>query len=286
MKQTIDVEKLLAWAWREELPKAGAARSWQGGGIQRAFKAVEKFGQYLTLIDCEGENRFGVVSDLMAMEEPHADAIRVYEAVRGLDDFELVMPDAWDPLGDLDDIEPERPMLIRHALDRVAPMDARGVRRVSCAGALIVKHAILGGAPDWEAEQPERRFVAGPNGRPLWFRRITVETTAGPMESEVDGWNATAKRPMAGAYRKTILDPDPREAACGRAEYEIWHAALGMITEALAGALEQFEVVASSRVARPWEGPATLAPRLLPNLAAAAAVPSLPRGEGRKRAVA
>lgn len=273
MKKRIGIEALLAWTYRDELPKAGAARALAGVGIRRAYSAIEAYGEYLSLIDCAGENRFGVVADLMAMAEPDIDAVRVYEAVQGLNDLTIVLPDDWNPLGDLVGIEPELPGLTARALRHISVLDANGVRVMKGGpSALIVKHAILGGCPAWEADQPERRFELGANSRPRWFRRILVETSAGPIESEVDGWDAKGKRPMAGAYRKTFLDPDPIEAVLGRAEYEVWHSALGWLGETLAGTLDGFDVVATERAARPWEEAPELAPRVLPNLRMAPAV--------------
>lgn len=267
MKKRIGIEALLAWTYRDELPKAGAARALTGVGIKRAYSAVEAYGEYLSLIDCAGENRFGVVADLMAMAEPAMDAVRVYFAVRDLDELTIALPEGWDPLSDLEGIEPERPALIARALNQLTMIDADGARVMKGAPSTLVrKHAILGGCPVWEADQPERRLERGVNGRTRWFRRIIVETSAGPMESEVDGWDPKAKRPAADAYPKTYLDPDPADAVLGRAEYEVWHSALGLLAEQLAGQLDGFDVEPSARPARPWEEAPTLAPRILPSL--------------------
>lgn len=267
MKKPIEIEKLLAWTYREELPKAGAARALTGIGFGRAHRAVERFGEYLTLIDCQDINRFGVVSDLMAMEEPDADAITVFEAVTALDEIEVELPDGWNPLGDMDGIDAELPGLLARALDRVTVVDSAGARRLKVGpGALVTRHAIMGDEPAWQADQPERKIVIGPKGAPAWFRRILVETSAGPMDQEVDGYDQKGKRPFAGAYRKTFLEPDPLPAAQARAEYEVWHSALEYLAAVLDGELERFDVLSSSRPARPWEVPAAAVPRVLPNL--------------------
>lgn len=275
MKKPIEIEKLLAWTYREELPKAGAARALTGIGFGRAHRAVEAFGEYLTLIDCDGINRFGVVSDLMAMEEPHADAIAVFEAVAALDGIDVELPADWNPLGDLEGIEAELPTLLARALDKVTVLDTSGARWMKVGpAALVMKHAIMGDSPCWEADQPERKLVLGAKGAPAWFRTITVETSAGPVEQEVDGYDPKGKRPFAGAFRKTWLDPDPLPAALGRAEYEVWHSALAYLVAELEGRLESFDVMPCPRAERPWEGPRAPAPKVLPNLRAVPPVAS------------
>lgn len=285
MKKLIEIEKLLSWTFREELPKAGAARALTGFGFGRAHRAVEKFGEYLTLIDCDGINRFGVVSDLMAMEEPHADAIAVFEAVSALDEIEVELPADWNPLGDMEGIDAELPGLLARALDKVTVLDAAGARRMKVGpGALVMKHAIMGDAPCWEADQPERKLVLGAKGAPAWFRTITVETSGGPVAQEVDGYDPRGKRPFAGAYRKTWLDPDPLPAALGRALYEVWHSALAFLVEELDGRLETVDVLHSPRAERPWEGPRRPPPRVLPNLRASEPARALRMAGSVKRA--
>jgi len=278
-KKPIEIEKLLAWTFREELPKAGAARALTGIGFGRAHRAVEKFGEYLTLIDCDGINRFGVVSDLMAMEEPDPDAIAVFEAVTALDEIEVELPEGWNPLADMEGIEAELPALLARALDKVTVVDASGARRMKVGpGALVTRHAILGDAPCWQAEQPERKVVLNGRGAPAWFRSITVETSDGPMRQEVDGFDPKGRRPFAGAYRKTFLDPDPLPAALARAEYEVWHSALDYLAAVLDGTLERFDALPSQRPARPWEEAAMSEPRILPNLLALAPGAAWDRG--------
>jgi hypothetical protein len=288
MMKRIGIEALLRWAFCEELPKAGSGRSkLTGVGFGNAWRSILGFGDLLAVVDDEGRNRFGVIADPNAEGEPHPDAIAVHDAVRALDDMEIELPEGWDPLADLDDIDAERPGLIARALAHVSVIDAEGVRRMKgSVSAIVIRQAILGGTPVWEAEQPERRFVLGANGRPAWFRTITVETEAGPITSEVDGYDAKGKRPMAGAYRKTFLDPDPAEAALGRAEYEIWRFALDVLVERLAGLMDAHEATPSERAWRPWEEAPELAPRVLPSLTAAPACQPPIRPGRRKRLAA
>lgn len=267
MKKRIGIEALLAWTYRDELPKAGAARALTGVGIKRAYSAVEAYGEYLSLIDCAG--RTASAWWPTSWPWPSRPWMRCVSISRSAisTSLTIALPEGWDPLSDLEGIEPERPALIARALNQLTMIDADGARVMKGAPSTLVrKHAILGGCPVWEADQPERRLERGVNGRTRWFRRIIVETSAGPMESEVDGWDPKAKRPAADAYPKTYLDPDPADAVLGRAEYEVWHSALGLLAEQLAGQLDGFDVEPSARPARPWEEAPTLAPRILPSL--------------------
>lgn len=287
MAKRIGIEALLAWAFCDELPKAGAGRQMAGIGVGNAWRPMTEFGQLLTIVDSFGWNRFGVWADVTKEGSPHPDAIAVHGAVHELDAMEIDLPEGWDPLADMEGIDDERPALIARALGHISLIDASGARRMKGAvSALLIKHAVLGGCPVWEAEQPERRFVLGANGKPAWFRIVTVETSAGPMESEVDGYDAKAKRPMAGAYRKTFLDPDPTEAALGRAEYQVWRFALDLLVERLAGCLAEHEVEPSGRSLWPWEEAPETAPRVLPNLTQAMPWKNARRYAGRKRRVA
>lgn len=257
MKERIGIEKLLAWAYRDELPKAGAARALSGVGYRRAHRAVEEFALYLTLIDCDGENRFGLAPDLTAMEEPHPDAIRVYDAVRELEGVAFEAAAEWDPLSDLGLIGDAAPGLLAKALVRIAAGDAP---------LLVRRQAILGGAPHWEAEAPKVVITKGANGKKRWFRKIIVETENGPIESEVEGFDKASQRPMQGAYFKSHLEPDPTDAVLGRADYAVWRAALDLLAEALRGSLERWDVQPSERPALPWAEDGGREARILPAL--------------------
>ncbi|MEO1110559.1 MAG: hypothetical protein AAFX90_21860, partial [Pseudomonadota bacterium] len=69
MKKQIDIEKLLKWAYCEELPKGGA----HGGGAvsYSSWCAVAGLAELGTLID---DNSYGVVPDLTSSGEPDPDA--------------------------------------------------------------------------------------------------------------------------------------------------------------------------------------------------------------------
>jgi hypothetical protein len=266
----IDIEALLRWAYCEELPKA-VEREVGGGGPgapRRGWAKVESYVQLLTVIDV---NWFGVVPNLAAEGEPHDDAIAVYDAVCALDALELDVPDAaeWQPFDDLGDLGPEGVAAAGRAL---ASMIVPGVddkpRLKRAPRRLIEKHAILGGHPDWECEQPVRRYVRTPNGMDRWFMLTPVTQADGTVRDvEVDGFDGKARRPRADAYRKMELHPDPVEALICRGEYEVWRAALDVLVEDLAGVLTAHRLTPCTRAWRPWEdGARAHEPRILADL--------------------
>ncbi|VTZ52503.1 conserved hypothetical protein [Methylocella tundrae] len=288
-KKRVEIEALLRWAYREELPKEQA----RGGAIATGFRAgwggVSKFGDYLTIIDEAGLNQWGVVPIAGAESAPHPDAVAIAAAVAALDDLELGLPEDWSPFSDLGDMGVLGEAAVAATVDRLTVRDADGARRLRTPPSrLIFKFAIMGGCPVWQADKPEARLVRGANGRPKWFVRkmITTSVSDTPYEVEADGYSQTAKRPVAGAYQKRYLDPCPVDAGVARGEYEIWRFAMDVLTDDLRETLSEHEVLASPRVIRPWEGDIRL-PRVLPDLTWSCVVAAVKRrGRGRAQKTA
>ncbi|RFB80416.1 hypothetical protein [Methylovirgula sp. 4M-Z18] len=252
-KPVKDIETLLTWAYRQELPKV--PRSDGPSDMPCAWDRVDEWLEELSLAGPDN-NTYGVVPDFTAASLPHDDALLVHEAVLRLDELELALPGEWDPLGDLPDLGDHAHALRKDALNKISTIDRAGVRKLRQTPRLLVfRQAILGGAPDWEIEPPQVCFVQE-YGRDKWFVRqtMTMDGAFGPVEHEieVDGYDKKRKRPRLGAYRKTYLEPDPFFHVVARAEYEVWRAALDVLTEDLAGTLAHCEVQASGRSMQPW----------------------------------
>lgn len=283
--KTVDIERLVAWAWREELPKlAPASDGLSVLGFGRAWGGLERYGELLTVVDMP-TNRY-TVADPTATTAPHPDAIMIGDAVQSLDRLVLDVPPDWDPIDGLGDLTAaERGAAVQRAMARIAAPVPDGERRFRVSPwRLVERHAVLGGAPDWRAEVPERQVVRGANGKPRWFRSslvwagaldadgLPVPGLGGYVEVETEGRNARTHEPYPDAYRKTVLDPDPAEAVVARAEYEIWRSALDLLVEDLAGRLADHVATASARPYRPWlDGEAAAARVLWPVGAAAGA---------------
>jgi hypothetical protein len=270
-KKTVDIEALVRWAYRDELPKAAATPGRLAVGFKTGWGGVERYGELLAVIDePDVRNRFGLFPDRFADGEPHDDAVRVHDAVMALQSCEMAMPEGWNPIADMGDLGPEGPAAVARALAGLTLITEKGdaVLRRSVSR-LVIRHAILGGCPAWEGDVPARRLVTAQGGKVRWFRRVlvTVEGAFGPVceEVELDGFDPKRREPFPDAYTKTILDPDPEPVVQGRAEYELWRAALDILAEDLDGALDAHDVRPSARSARPWERPDPER-RILPSL--------------------
>lgn len=270
-KRVLQIEAALRWAYRDELPKQRPeARTKSAlGRLESSWLSMARVGELGTVIDFNG---FGVLHDPAAVGAPHPDALRIAEAVQGLDSIALDLAEDWRPFGDLGDLGEAGEAARIRAIDAVSLVVREGRQRVRQLKArpreLVQKYACLGGAPDWQAERPEIKFESNSaNGKPKWFRRklVTVEGAFGdvPREIEVDGFDAKARRPYPDAYRKTYLDPDPVEAAIWRAEYQVWVTALDVLAIDLEGVLETIEIRPSDRTLAPWEDPNRREPQIL-----------------------
>lgn len=258
--KTIGIEAFLRWVYREELPKAEAAGTGSmlisdmfGGG----WDAVSRQGELMTECVSDGRvNSYGVVP-LPAWygEPPHPDAHAAHRAINDLSKMDFDVPDGWAKLVGLGLSEDEADDAVRRAMPRIASAKAEGGWQLRFKPAeLIRRHAILGDAPCWQSDKPKARFVTM-RGMPAWFRMIEVTNALGRFEQrEVDGFNPRSRRPYADAYRKTILDPDPAQAAIERAEYEVWHAAMCLLVEILnePGVLQSHRLGAPLAPAHPW----------------------------------
>lgn len=252
--RVIDVEQALRWAYQDELPKEQlVAKGPMGHGV--AWDSVSTFGQYLTDIDTEDRrNGYGCVPDTAAASGPHPDALRIHQAVLGLDSLQVTMPDDWHPIADLGELGPAGGDVVQRGLAKLVSVDGRGNERLRKTPRQLVEfHAMVGGRPDWVGEKPVRRFVSE-FGKPKWFRRVMIATgpDGHPYEIEVDGRDPKRKRPYADAYRKEYLEPDPAEVVYDRALYQVWHAALQLLVAELRGELATIALTGPAARAEPW----------------------------------
>lgn len=274
--RTMDIEALLRWAFTDELPKEGAPIALRPSGDARGWRSVEAFGEMLARID--EPNRWGVMSGSVDLGRPHPDAVVIGEAVAELDAVDVCLPEGWNPLGDLArgdlGVDGERLLAeaVRAAFERATRLGVDGRTRVlrSSLAALVRTCAVLGRTPVWEADAPKVVSVKSQEGREIWWRRATVmDKTGMPYETELpDGYDLKRKRVRPDAYRKFVLEPDPMEAAIGRAEYEVWHAALGYLVALLDGRLVDHVATGPARAIRPWETGETAPARVLSDIGA------------------
>ncbi|MEK9754806.1 MAG: hypothetical protein VW338_16545, partial [Rhodospirillaceae bacterium] len=102
MKRARNIEELLAWAYREELPKDGAVQFLRPAGFGFGWGAVGRYSEHLTVVDEQRLNRYGLEIDLQANNLPHPDAPRIWRAVQELSDLVVAWPAEWNPCIDLE----------------------------------------------------------------------------------------------------------------------------------------------------------------------------------------
>lgn len=278
MRKRIGIEVFLKWAYRDELPKqqrdGGDLTSMAPAGYGSGMGGVIAMAEVGALVDFARENQWGVIPDRYARDDPHPDAIRAAMAMAGLDAWAVSLPDDWNPIADLGAVgeigrrDSAAAALgrakVAEALADLTRLDAEGNRTLKGGlRRLVMRFAVLGGAPGWEIEPPEIRDVCVGKGRPAWFRRETIQGADGPCEIEVDGFDRRRRMPFPDAYRKQVLVPDPLEGIIDRGQHEVYVAALGILHAALVDKLEAFALEPPARPARPWEAEGAARPRLL-----------------------
>lgn len=257
------VEDVIAWAWREELPKMPKRPAGpHGHGL--AWTKTETYGEYLSLVELYGVNRYGCVPEFSAESWPCLDAVLVAEAVGALDETTLEMPEDWRPAPELDRFDGLGARAVADAWRRMTRQDEAGATVLRLKPSeLIIRHAVLGTDMGAMAlDEVTRETVRWPNGTERWFIQRTVDVVTGcdragkevsaPQTVEWNGWNSKSRRPMPDAYRKHYLDPDPVGAIVARAEYEILRSALDLVAGLVADRLVDVVMLPSRLPSEPW----------------------------------
>lgn len=282
-RRRMTVSEALKWAWSDELPKVPSDAFYDPPlGARSAWSAIQEFGALNAMIDRQ-PNRYGCIPFDRA-ETPHRDALLIADAVSALAECCVDVPDGWHPMPELAAVDDGLGRAaVNAALHKATDLHDDGSMYFRTRpDILVVRHAIVGLAPDWRmGDLPVRRYVANDNGVEMWFVRREIRSAIGinpdgsdrveVINTEVDGWSQRLRRPVAGAYRKPYLDPDPVPVMVARAEYEILVAALAMLCEELAGRLDAIELTPMTWPAQPWAADSAAsgrAPRILPDLRA------------------
>jgi hypothetical protein len=252
----IGIEALLAWAYRQELPKAGSGTvraHVATGAAVGGWDMVSEYGELLALIDMS--NHWGCVPDFSSEAEPHPDAVLVGEAVARFADATFEACEGYDVLGDLrlEDgnalTDEEREDCHRRGLAIARINEAR-------MPATIARRAILGTHPEWAGYPVARLAVTNAQGGPAWFRKaVRPSADGGPdITIEIDGYDRRRQRPHPEAYRRLRLTPDPVQIVVDRVEYQAWVLALAALAADLDGGLTEHAVVGPEHSLWPWEG--------------------------------
>ena len=268
-KPRISVEALLEWAYLRELPKVPRAPE-APMGFKGAWDKVSEWAEELSLAGL-ADNRFGVVSDFLAQDLPHNDALIVHEAVCALDVLEVEGLGDFSPFAPVEGVE--QPLLdacARRMRDRVMTVCDDGRARLRNPLRNLVFHgAIMRRAPEWRIDDFSQDVERWENGAVKYFKK------GGHWEKSafgVDIWveyetavsaDPRSKRLEEGVEPRPVLSPDPTDDAVSRVNYELWRLALDVLAAELFGVLEKWEVQPSALPVRPWLEPAPRVGRIL-----------------------
>jgi hypothetical protein len=233
VKTKIDVEKLLQWALRDELPKGQAISA-------SPWDMITRFCALGVRVDVSGHgDGLGFLGG-----EPHPDAIIVADAIRALDTASSVgetVDDALALFGDFAGIAHEA---------------ARAILRTTFdQRSIVMSCAAMGTRPKWQFElpTPKQMFAPSIGGAP---RAIVYGIDA-------DGDLVEVRPGADGRYRlkarpRSPLNwclPSPLHIGECRAEWIAWHHALNSLADSLDGALAAFDVYPVALPLRPWDEP-------------------------------
>lgn len=248
MKKQIDIEKLLQWAMREELPKGQrvAASPWD---------MITQFAALGVRVQTSGYcgDGFGFTPGA-----PHEDAITVAAAMKGID-----TKATFKHLADA------APLFTGLVLDGEL-IDARAIagdamRSIMLASfdprSIVISNATMGTRPKWKFEHPtpHQMFSQERNARGE-LRAIALVHGVDSDGYEIAIKKNRGRKAMREAFdlsmtpRSPINWHDPSLLHIGecRAEYVAWHHALTRLALDLAGKLKEFEPMAPVAAALPW----------------------------------
>lgn len=225
-KQLLDIEDVLRWAYRDELPKR---RSDDGELRQREFPSVSPMFS-MAALGGRVENFSREPGFPAAMGEPHPDALLVEAAVERLARY--AGHEFQGELGLLTNLPPGQD---EHAAMRRAMGQLVDTVRVM---------ARLGHRPTF-TRSPEPAAVIGANGRvQILVVRNGVETPCGAEGRD---------RYPSGAFCQIVWDR-AETILLERADYAAWWAGLDLLAHELAGTLDSISVLPPAAAQRPWAG--------------------------------
>lgn len=222
-RKPVDIEWLLQWTFREELPKKRP-----GGWLPSFLTPLAKLSDLGTAIDNKGLEDACLPA---IFGEVHPDALTVETVIGSLADAPIDWPatrrTAIGPLGGL-----------------LADDDVTLSRLTIGLVGLVAMHARLATRPRWDLwPQVEPEVLA--NGKPA------VRDAEGRPVKGRGGHNG-APWYTSGAYCPLRWRPEPREAAFARIEYSAWWQALDTLADVLADVLADFAPQPPAAHPSPW----------------------------------
>ena len=256
----MDVEDVLRWAYRDELPKLAN----EGGGLDRVgFPSISPMFRVCDLgtrVDDWSKGEPGLPA---AMGACHPDALKVKEAVEALARFHDEPIEGGLDLG---------PDFAAMAEDEATAM-RRAFERIDVVVANMARMPQAQSRPFWQS-RPTISGVKQPNGKPLVLRWEVVNAPkfgGGEVAEEILVPVApSGSHYPEGAYCPLQYDQNPTSILGERAEYLAWWAGLNAIAEDLCGKLDTIAVLPPGAAQKPWlgEGDRAKPPRIFQDLSA------------------
>ena len=256
MKQ-IDIEKLLQWALREELPKGRpvAASQWD---------VITSFATLGTRVDVSRGSHDGLG---FVPGTPHADADTVAAVLRDLPaETRLSEAECCALLGPYASLDPIAVRAVTGAMFNMR--------------ALVIRCAILGTRMEWDVGLPQARVLRHTNRHAIVFG-VDDAGQLILLQPNKAGTYRAANVPRAHVE---YVEPSVGQLLEARAEYAVWHRALVLLVAALAGRLIEYVAMAPAARGAPWHGGQVAAPTILHG--AEVKMAKLPLGPVRKVALA
>jgi len=227
-KIQVDVEKLLQWAYREELPK-GYGQGEGGWNDPSSISPMFRVADLGTRVDAWSQDP-GFPEALGGI--PHPDALIVECVVNRLGEVGL-------------DWKQSRERLMGHLAPYVS-IDHPAMAYLSLnVSALVTIHARMGTRPQWDMGPVKIKRSNGKNGKPI----VQYIDDDGYL---VDGMTA-GRRYGPEARCPVQLDPPGPDIAFARAEYFAWRSGLARVKATLdTWKLNQHIAVGPAAAAEPW----------------------------------
>ena len=234
-RKAVEIEKLLQWAYRDELPKRSDTAAI---GISPMFRLAD-LGTRVD--DWSVDPGFPA-----ALGAPHPDALLIDAAVNRLPELGL-------------DWNRSRSHVIPDLLHWVGPDDPILSAMTFQPAGLLALHARMAMRPVWDLGPVQVLRVMGKNGKPV----VQYLDDFGEL---VDG-RTSGRHYGPGARCPLRLDPPAHEIAYARAEYLVWRDALEQVRQRLcAWNLHDHRPLPPLAAAEPWFRDTEPKPRILQSL--------------------
>ncbi len=230
MKKEVPIDKLLQWAYGDELLKN--PNLLEPGTLASIYGPMLKFGQYYCRIDQASGGDWPWMPEIAG--PPHVDALKLDAAVAGLKSYEIPWPESKEYImGALAPMTPDDDSRLKY--------NAPGVK------GMIITCATLKHTPQWGPEIPK------PNGITAGRNNVMVVPPKGSGERIYKD----------GAHCPLIYEPKHAEVARERIEYAAWHGAIRKIADDLADNLTAHRPISPMAAERPWAGEQNRETRIL-----------------------